>query len=379
MNQAQRTRVRRWALAGYATALLLAALAMTAAVGGPGLLAELGLPGLGSSGPPQKDMVLTAAMRREVVDNMAAALTRQYVYPDKAQAMASQLSSDLAQGRFDAITSAEKFAAALTQQLQAMTQDRHLEVRYFEQAIPLSVAGQDDDAAEEAAALEERKRFNFGFETVGRLKCDIGYLDLREFGRPAQVAGRIAAAMTLLADTRALIIDLRHTHGGDPESVMLLASYLFDQPTHLNDIYWREDDRTEVRWTASQVVGPSYGQARPIYLLTSRETFSAGEDFAYAMKYASRATLIGEATGGGAHPGQRRRLSDHFMMNIPTGRAINPVTGTDWEVVGVQPDVRVSADKALDVAQAAALERLLKSETDPVWQRKIEGRLRELR
>lgn len=379
MEPVRRTPARRWALAGLATSLLLAALVWAASMAGPGLLAILGLPAFGNSGPPQNDMALTPAMRREVVDNMAAALTRQYVYPDKAQAMAVQLRSYLAQGRFDGVTSADKLAAMLTQQLQAMSQDKHLEVRYFEQPIPQPTAGQDDDAAEEAAALEERKRFNFGFETVGRLKCDIGYLDLREFGRPAQVASRIAAAMTLLADTRALIIDLRHTHGGDPESVMLLASYLFDQPTHLNDIYWREDDRTEARWTEAQVAGPRYGQARPIYLLTSRETFSAGEDFAYALKYASRATVIGEATGGGAHPGQRRRLSDHFMMNIPTGRAINPVTGTDWEGVGVQPDLKVAADKALDVAQAAVLERLLKSETDPVWQRKIASRLRELR
>jgi C-terminal processing protease CtpA/Prc len=184
--------------------------------------------------------------------------------------------------------------------------------------------------------------------------------------------------MDLLADTDALVIDLRNCGGGDPETVMLFASYLFDQPTHLNDIYWREDNHTDVRWTTATVPGRKYGSARPVYLLTSQDTFSGCEDFAYALKNAGRATLIGENTGGGAHAGSPHRLGAHFMMFVPSGKPINPVTHTDWEGVGVKPDIASSADDALDVAQIAALKRLIATTSNPEWKMRIQHRLDEL-
>lgn len=332
----------------------------------------------GADAPPQKDLVLDPTARREVLESLISALDAYYVDPEQAGAIARSLHARLTHGDFDDIASAARFATTLTEDLQAATHDRHLEVRYFAEPIPVPTAGQEESPEDEAALLAERQRLNFGFETVGRLKCDIGYIDLHEFGRPEQVASRIEAAMTLVGDTRALIIDLRRMHGGDPETVMLMASYLFDVPTHLNDIHWREGDRLESRWTAARVAGRRYGASRPLVVLTSTETFSAGEDFAYALKHARRATLIGETTGGGAHPGGRRRLTAHFMVNVPTGRAINPVTKSDWEGVGVTPDIAVSAKDALDVAQVRLLKELLIGETDPEWRRKIASRLHDL-
>jgi len=332
----------------------------------------------GDDGPPQKDMAIDAATRRTVVESVIQALNQFYVFPDQAAAIERALRAQAARGEFDRIDSASQLARRLTEDLQSLVHDRHLEIRYFEAPIPVPAAGQEDAPEDEAAFLAERMRFNFGFETVARLKCNIGYIDLHEFGRPAQVASRIEAAMTLLGDTRALVIDLRRTHGGDPETVMLLASYLFDRPMHLNDIYWREGQRIEPRWTQAQVAGRRYGSARPIVILTSADTFSAGEDFAYALQKAGRAQLVGETTGGGAHPGSRRRLTEHFMMNVPTGRAINPVTQTDWEGVGVVPDVPVSAKHALERAQVNLLKKLLAAETDPEWREKITRRLKEL-
>ncbi len=185
--------------------------------------------------------------------------------------------------------------------------------------------------------------------------------------------------MALLADTKALIIDLRQCGGGDPETVMLLASYLYDKPTHLNDIYWRDGKRTDERWTAGDVPGKKYGGARKVYLLTSEDTFSAGEDFAYALKNNGRATLVGETTGGGAHPGNPRRLSAHFMMFVPNGRSINPITHTDWEGVGVTPNVKTSAKNALDVAQIAILNELIINETDAHWKERLQQRIAELK
>jgi Peptidase family S41/N-terminal domain of Peptidase_S41 in eukaryotic IRBP len=332
----------------------------------------------GRQGPPQPDMVIDKATRTEVVAAVIDNVTRHYVYPEQAAKMSDRLRAQLQHGDFDAITSADRFADALTESLRHDTHDRHLEVRYSAEAIAMPMPDDEDSPADAAAFLAERKRFNFGFETVGRLPCDIGYIDLHEFGRPEQVKSRIEAAMTLLADTRGLIIDLRRMHGGDPDTVMLFASYLYDKRTHLNDIWYRDGDKLEERWTTDTVPGIRYGQSRPIYLLTSEDTFSAGEDFAYALKNNGRAVLVGETTGGGAHPGNRHRLSAHFEMNVPDGRTISPVTKTDWEGVGVAPDRPVAAKKALDVAQVALLKKMLAVETEPEWQRKTRDRIGEL-
>ena len=335
-----------------------------------------GMAGGAQSGPPQKDMAVDKATRNEAIEAVIANLDKYYVFPEKGAALGGQLRAKMQHGDYEGVTSAEKLAETLTEDLQQASHDKHLEVRYFEKTVAEPSAKQDaDDKAEE---LVDQQRFNFGFEGVDRLRGDIGYIDMHLFARPQGAAERIAAAMTLLGGTRALIIDLRQCGGGDPETVMLFSSYLFDRRTHLNDIYWRDENRTEERWTTDTVSGKRYGSARKVYLLTSRDTFSGCEDFAYALKNARRATLVGETTGGGAHAGAPRRLGAHFMMFVPSGRPINPVTHTDWEDVGVTPDIKASAKNALDVAQIAVLKNLIATETDPEWKRKIQHRLDDL-
>lgn len=146
----------------------------------------------------------------------------------------------------------------------------------------------------------------------------------------------------------------------------------------MNDIYDRGSDRTEEYWTSDAVDGPRYGGGRKVYLLTSGDTFSAAEDFAYALKNLKRATLIGAGTGGGAHPGRERRFNDHFGAIVPTARTINPITHTDWEGVGVVPDVAIDPDDALDHAQLMILRDWLASEQDPARRAAIEERIGEL-
>jgi C-terminal processing protease CtpA/Prc len=352
---------------------MLAGAGMLAAAG----FALLGMPGHAQSGPPQKDMSVDKSTRSEVIDGIVTNLDRAYVFPDKAAAMEKSLRAQQQHGDFDSVTSAEKFADMLTDALQRDSHDQHLVVRYFEDAIPLK-QDPDDSPVDKAAELADQRHFNFGINGVDRLQGDIGYIDLHQFGRPEGVATRVAAAMTLLGDTKALVIDLRHCGGGDPESVMLFASYLYDKPTHLNDVYWRDENRTEQRWTQASVAATKYGEARKLYLLTSSDTFSGCEDFAYALKNNKRATLIGETTGGGAHAGGPHRLDAHFMMFVPSGRPINPITHTDWEGTGVVPDIKASAKNALDVAQITALKALIPAETDPDWKRKLQERLHEL-
>jgi len=333
----------------------------------------------GHRGPPQKDMAIDATTRNQVIDTLTADLDKYYVFPEQAKKFGAYLRSRQRSGAYDSITSAEKFADVLTADLQSVGKDGHLEVRYGEDGFP--ELGKDGTPSLESQAhdLADEKRHNYGLESVGRLHCNIGYLDLHAFAEPERVKDRYAAAMTLLGDTRALIIDLRRNHGGEPETVALLASYLFDRRTHLNDIYQRESNTTEPMWTSDVVDGPRYGGARKVYLVTSNDTFSAGEDFSYALKNLKRATLVGETTGGGAHPGQPRRLAEHFAAFVPSGRSISPITHTDWEGIGVAPDIRASADDALDVAHRQALKDALAVETDPEIKESLTGCIDELK
>jgi C-terminal processing protease CtpA/Prc len=174
----------------------------------------------------------------------------------------------------------------------------------------------------------------------------------------------IAAQMSEVAGADALLIDLRENHGGRPDTVALVASYLFDAaPVHLNDMYLRDSASTKQYWTVRDLRGTRYGGKKPVYVLTSHRTFSGGEELAYDLQCLHRAQVVGETTGGGANPGDFRELDDWFRVFVPNGRPINPITKTNWEGVGVAPDIPVSADAALDEAHRRALRDL--SGTNP--------------
>ena len=320
--------------------------------------------GQGRGGPPQNDMVIDKAMRDQVIEAAIGKLSQHYIFPQKAVEIVKQLRIEAARGDFANLTSAEKLADKLTDSLQKSSKDKHLEIRYFEEAIAEETPNQNQAFMATDKEKFDVMRKNYGFENVDRLACNIGYLNLRQFVPPELDAERIAAAMNLLSETWALIIDLRENGGGAPESVALVSSYFFDERTHLNDIYELETNRIEERWTTDKVAGKKYGAKRKIYILTSEDTFSAAEDFAYTMKNTKRATLVGETTGGGANAGNRHRLSAHFMMNVPDARPISPITKTNWEGTGIAPDIAVSAKKSLDVARLEIVKDLIANHQD---------------
>jgi hypothetical protein len=314
-------------------------------------------------------------VRARVISRAVDVLERSYVTAEGARAMAQALRDRHSSGAYDATTSAEAFARALTDDLRAVSRDRHLRVTYRHAPVPPDREGFGPPpiTAEDAAF---RRSVNFGLEKVERLPGNVGYLELRGFDDAALAGPTLAAAFTFLAETDALVIDLRRNPGGSGEMVALVASYLFDAPTHLNTIAWRESGRSEESWTKADVPGRRYGQAKPVYLLTSDRTFSAAEELAYDLQARKRATVVGATTGGGAHAGGTRRLDDHFEIWVPAGRAVNPVTKTNWEGVGVVPDHATDAD-ALDAAQVLALQALLPSVTGP-RAGLIRGRIEEL-
>jgi C-terminal processing protease CtpA/Prc len=236
------------------------------------------------------------------------------------------------------------------------------------------------DSAERAEARLYGQRLNFGFERVERLPGNVGYLELRSFGfDTSDVADVAAAAFDFLANTDALIIDVRRNGGGSPHMVAQVSSYLFGpEPVHLNSLYWRPGNRTDDFYTQRQVKGTRYGPDKLLYVLTSRNTFSGAEEFSYNLQTRKRATIVGDTTGGGAHPGGMQRVTDHFAVWVPTGRAINPITKTNWERVGVRPDVAVASDQALTTAHLAALRTLRARAADDDHRRMLDRAIADL-
>jgi tetratricopeptide (TPR) repeat protein len=292
-----------------------------------------------------------ATERRAVVEQIARLLEENYVFPDVAARNGAQLNARLAAGAFDDMTDPQAYAEALTRELQSVNRDKHMRVR-LRPAYPASGA-QADPGAAVAQQLREMRSRNFGFERVEHLDGNVGYLDLRYFAPPELAREMATAAMQFLSNSDAIIVDLRRNTGGSPELVQLLCSYFFDERTHLNSLYWRRGDRTQEFWTIDDLPGRRLPRV-PLFVLTSGGTFSGAEEFTYNMQTRHRATIIGETTGGGANPGGEMPVNDRFVIFVPTGRAINPVTGTNWEGVGVKPDVVVSASAALDTALVRA-------------------------
>jgi retinol-binding protein 3 len=283
------------------------------------------------------DAPVDVATRARVIHALLSTLVDRYVFPATAQAMQTTLRDHQQRGDYDALSSSSQLAAALTTDLQTVSHDRHVGVT-FGAAAPPQPSGPAPDA---------------GFVEVDHMPGNVGYVRVDAFLAPTVAAEAEAAAMDSLADARALIVDLRWNLGGDPAGVALLASYLFGtQPVHLNDIHWRTatGERVDQFWTHPEAATSHYDG--PVAVLTSSATFSAGEEFAYDLQQLQRGTVIGERSGGGANPGEFMPLGDNFGVFVPTGRAVNPTSGTNWEGTGVTPDVATSADEALAAALA---------------------------
>ncbi len=316
-------------------------------------------------GGGQKDATIDAATRAAVVESLATSLDRMYVFPDRGRAMAKALRGRLSSRQYDRITSAMEFGDSLTAHMQAVSHDKHLRCRYSDEVLPRIERDGTPSPDEVARMRQDGMRVNFGFEGVRRLRGNVGYLDLRQFSGDPAAQNTAVVAMQFLANTDALIVDLRRNGGGSPAMIQTLLTYLTsdDDRLHINDFYQRATNDTVQFWTASYVPGSRY-RDKPVYVLTSARTFSAAEEFAYDVQTHTLGTIVGETSGGGAHPGEFVRLSDHYMAFVATGRAINPVTKTNWEGVGVQPNVACSASEALKVAHVAAIKKLLDGVTD---------------
>jgi hypothetical protein len=319
--------------------------------------------------PDDGSLAVEQLSGREIVTKALELLRANYVFPEQAGQAATAIEARLEAGEYDdldEITLTER----LTRDLQEITGDRHLRVVLGGGAGPRRQRiGEPEEPKDHEARRLAMRRIgrldNFGIRQVERLDGNVGYLDVRRVAVPANAGPAIGAAMELVAGTYALIIDLRHNGGGAPEGVVFWCSYLLDErPTHLNDIFHADTGETRQFWALPYVPGTRYLD-RPVYVLTSGHTFSGGEDFAYTLQALGRATVVGETTGGGAHPTRGFPISAAVHIGIPFARSVNPVTGTNWQGTGVVPDVPADAERAYDVAYARALEKVLAMDDMP--------------
>jgi len=325
----------------------------------------------------QRPARIDAATRQAVVDSLAGTLEARYVFPETGRRMAQDLRTRLARGEYDAISDGETFARALTEATRAIAHDGHLRVQWGSAGgVPLDDAPPADEQARRRTWM---RQVNYGYERVQRLSGNVGYIELRGFMNADDARETALAAMRFLGNVDALIVDLRRNGGGDPKAVALLSTFLFPRGkrVHLNDLYWRDGDRTEEFWTDPDLDVPRI--TGPVYVLTSRVTFSAAEEFTYNLKQLRRATQVGEVTGGGANPGRGVRLHPNFAAFVPSGRAINPITRDNWEGKGCAPEIPTSAAGALRTAHLKALETLLSAASDPGYRAALQGAIDDTR
>jgi hypothetical protein len=298
---------------------------------------------------------IDAATRAHVIDGAIALLDEFYVFPDVAKKMGMAVRARAKRGEYDSVTDGIAFAKLLASHFQEVSHDKHIFVSFSPTQLPEDSATPSPEAM--ARYREAMRNSNCAFEKAEHLSGNIGYVKFNGFGDPEVCAPTAIAAMNFVGNVDALIFDLRQNGGGDPKMVALLCSYLFATETHLNDLWTRKGDETQQFWTLPFVPGKRLPSI-PVYVLTSHRTFSGAEEFTNNLKVLKRATIVGEVTGGGAHPVAGHRIDDRFTIGVPFARAINPVTKTDWEGVGVEPDVKVPADDALTTAQALAAKEI---------------------
>ncbi|WP_404961588.1 S41 family peptidase [Streptomyces sp. 147326] len=286
----------------------------------------------------------------QALDRIAAG----YVFPEKAVAIEAAIRSRLAAGAYEGLDG-PALCETVTAHLQEVCPDRHLRLLWSEE--PQSLHPVDADGGQ-AAFLKLLREHNQGVRRVEHLEGNIGLIEVGRIATAVEGASVIGAAMQLVAGSSALVLDLRGCLGGAPEGAAMWCSYFFgDDQVHLNDIYDRTTGTTRQYWTVAHLPAPRYTN-RPVYVLTSEITFSGGEDVAYTLQAQGRAVVVGATTRGGAHPTARHAVAEHVLVTVPAARTVNTVTGTNWEGVGVVPDVQVPADQALDTALKAALRQV---------------------
>jgi hypothetical protein len=292
-----------------------------------------------------KQQWLTATQIKAIVDTVCDKVERGYVYADKGKQISDHLRGQLHAGIYDSYTEPDKLATKLTNDMRQVCYDGHLAVR----TDAMAPVGPITSVTPQPGPPPMPKEENFNLKKVDILPGNIGYFRLDGFTGDHDVLPVLEHALHFLERSQALIFDVRYNGGGSGGMVNLIECYLFNKKTEMNGLINRSGKDT-THFEADPADVKNFVLNMPVYILTSHKTFSAAEDFSYGMQSAHRAQTVGETTGGGAHPVQVSPIGYGLILRIPFMRSFNPYTHTDWERVGVIPDIRCPADSALDVA-----------------------------
>lgn len=311
--------------------------------------------------PNQEDLVITTKEKAKIIDTIITTVNSTYIFPDIALQVEKAIRTHQKKGEYNKITSSKEFADTISNQLVQISNDKHLRILFSYDTVP-------QKTEKESPLPDFIKTFaiehNYGFNKIDILEGNIGYLNILGFFPFDEATNKAISSLDFLSNTQALIVDLRENTGGVGTLANFILSYFYDQrPVHFLDVTFRKENRVEQSWSCFYVPGKRFID-KPIYVLTSSGTFSAGEAFAYILQSSKRATIIGEVTGGGANVGDLIRINDHFVMNLPVGRPVSPITKNNWEGTGVKPDIEVTKENALITAQIAALRELIQISKD---------------
>lgn len=324
----------------------------------------------------QQPLKLTQQDHKELVKKISNLLEENYLFPEIGREIGVYLQKKLHEQKYHAISNPKIFARQITSDLQQINHDKHLSLVYDPQRVKDLRTEESQPSEEELREIEQRRiekrrRNNFGFRKVEILEGNVGHLDLRSFRSTDYAASTALGALSFLSNSDAIIIDLRDNYGGGASMYLLLISYFFDsEMVHLSDLINRKLKSTQQFWTLPFIPGKRLPDV-DLFILTSERTFSAAEEFTYDLQSLERAVVVGESTGGGAHLTTRMVVDDNFYMFIPFAGSRNPITNTNWEGVGIQPDIEVAEVDALKTAHLLALKALINKTNDENWKKEL--------
>ena len=286
---------------------------------------------------------ITPEQVKSVIQDYRRTLVNEYIFPAKARAIAAEMDKlDVSD-----IRTRRELAARITELVGGY--DKHL-------ALVTRVDGKGNPTKEAKEPwFAQLKRKNSGIRKVEVLAGNIGYIEMWGFDKPTAASRKaLEAAMSLVEQVDALILDFRKHGGGDSFMLSEFSSYFLPAGTPLHTYKFRHNG--SFNFVTRDTRGSDRFRSMPLYVLISRDTFSGGESFAYLAKHLKRATVVGEVSKGGANPVNTYRISHDFEAWVSVGSTVNAVTGKNWEHVGVLPQLKTSAEGALNTAYIRALQ-----------------------
>ncbi|WP_158306766.1 S41 family peptidase [Alteromonas naphthalenivorans] len=290
---------------------------------------------------------LNNKMKLELIEELKTKINLNYVEIDKIPLIIKTLEAIKHNRAFANVKSRQDFTRFINNTLLRIDQ-------HFSVSSNLKSSG----APLKESWSEKLARLDWGFERVEVSVNNIGLLRFWGFADLNETSKEVISNhMRAIENVDGLIIDLRDNGGGSAQTVQYISSYFLKGRQHLNTFYSRASDSFEEFYTDPAIDFPHLSQI-PIVIIIGPKTFSAAEEFAYNFKHMSRAMVIGKTSKGGANPWRYFELQHGLRFAIPTAKAINPVTQSNWEGVGVQPHLYIELEDAEQKATELLVRKL---------------------